>query len=81
LKYDIPENLKTQGDHVRRKRLELGLDQREVAYLIGVSPAGLAGWEVEGHAPLYRFYARIFAFLGYVPDLPYRMPPRRSFIR
>jgi transcriptional regulator with XRE-family HTH domain len=63
--------LKTLGDHIRKKRLDLGLLQREVAQKIGASEASIHNWEI-GHAtPSINFIPKILKFLGYAP---FRMP-------
>jgi transcriptional regulator with XRE-family HTH domain len=62
-----PKSLKTLGDHLRKKRLDLGLLQREVAKKIGTSETSIYNWE-RGHAtPSLNFIPRIIEFLEYVP--------------
>jgi DNA-binding transcriptional regulator YiaG len=39
------------GDHIRKKRLKLGLFQREVAELLEVSPWTVMNWEKGRTAP------------------------------
>jgi transcriptional regulator with XRE-family HTH domain len=56
------------GDHIRKKRIELGLLKREVADLFGAHPQSVNAWERNYHQPaLYRLEA-ITAFLGYDPE-------------
>ncbi|MBI2963928.1 MAG: transcriptional regulator [Deltaproteobacteria bacterium] len=55
------------GDHIRKRRLELGLLQREVADRIGSDAATLVNWEKGNTAPALRFMPVIVAFLGYDP--------------
>ena len=55
------------GDHIRRKRLQLGLFQREVAQQLGVNPWTIMNWE-RGHTePPITAFPVIFEFLGYDP--------------
>jgi len=39
-----PKELKTLGDHIRKRRLDLGLVKRQVAERIGVSEATIYNW-------------------------------------
>ncbi len=55
------------GDHVRRRRLDLGLLQREVATLLGVSKSTMEGWERNRHPPTLKHIPAVVEFLGYVP--------------
>jgi DNA-binding transcriptional regulator YiaG len=57
----------TLGDHLKRRRIELGLLQRELAKQLGVSEWTLRHWERNTTAPAIRFVPRIIAFLGYDP--------------
>jgi len=59
--------LKTIGDHIRKRRMDLGLFQRQIADFIGVSSAAVWLWENEGRTPEIRLMPRITRFLGYVP--------------
>jgi transcriptional regulator with XRE-family HTH domain len=59
--------LKTLGDHLRKKRLDLGLLQKEVAQELGVDKTSIHNWE-RGHAtPSLDFIPGILKFLGYNP--------------
>jgi transcriptional regulator with XRE-family HTH domain len=60
-----PSELKTVGDHLRKRRLDLGLLQREVAKQIGVTACTIQYWETNRVAPALRFRPRIASFLGY----------------
>ena len=62
-----PEELRTLGDHLKRKRLDLGLLQRAVAQKLGVAEASVYNWENGRSSPALRFVPRILAFLGYDP--------------
>jgi transcriptional regulator with XRE-family HTH domain len=65
-----PKELRTLGDHLRKKRLDLGLLQREVAKRIGVSSATAWQWEKNRTEPETRYVPAIVEFLGYLPPVP-----------
>ena len=60
-----PAELNTIGDHLRQRRLDLGLLQREVSEQIGVTKCTIQYWETNRVAPALRFRPRIAKFLGY----------------
>src|SRR3972149_6588254 len=60
-----PQVINTLGDHLRKKRLELGLPQRQVAKQMGVDPTTLCHWETNQIAPSTGMIPRIIRFLGY----------------
>ena len=62
-----PTALMTYGDHLRAKRLDLGLLQRQVADEIRVDEATIYNWEGHRTEPALRFVPRIIEFLGYCP--------------
>ncbi|PIU56435.1 MAG: transcriptional regulator [Chloroflexi bacterium CG07_land_8_20_14_0_80_45_17] len=62
-----PQQLKTLGDHLRKKRLNLKLLQREVALILGVEEATIWNWEKNRTSPPVRYLPRIIKFLGYSP--------------
>jgi transcriptional regulator with XRE-family HTH domain len=55
------------GDHLKRQRLDLGLDQQQVADRIGVTWNSVSNWERGIYRPSKRTLARIISFLGYDP--------------
>ena len=57
----------TLGAHLRKRRHELGLFQREVAERLGVDPHSVTDWEKDHKEPEIRFWPAIIAFLGYDP--------------
>lgn len=61
-----PSELKSIGDHIRKRRLDLGLLQRDVAERIGVSETTVWDWE-NNRSPKIRLMPRVIEFLGYVP--------------
>ncbi|MCL4477024.1 MAG: helix-turn-helix domain-containing protein [Nitrospirae bacterium] len=54
------------GEHIRKRRLDLGLLQVEVAAQIGVTESTVWNWE-HGTEPELVHIPAILAFLGYVP--------------
>jgi DNA-binding XRE family transcriptional regulator len=55
------------GDRIKKRRIELGLLQKEAAAFIGVNEENIYLWE-NGHCkPLVCFYPKIIDFLGYFP--------------
>ena len=55
------------GDHLRKRRLDLGLLQRELAEQLGVHEGTVTNWELNRTAPGLRFLPRIIALLGFDP--------------
>jgi len=62
-----PTALNTLGDHIRARRLDLGLFQRQVAKRLGVTALTITGWEKNKTAPIIAQIPKIIEFLGYVP--------------
>jgi transcriptional regulator with XRE-family HTH domain len=56
------------GDHLRRRRLDLGLTQRTLARQLGVREETVRSWETGRANPLPRQFGRIVRFLGYDPE-------------
>ena len=67
----------TIGDHLRKKRLDLGLLQKEVAVLIGAMKDSVYLWESNRVAPTLPFLPKIVEFLGYCPYDPVWTPGER----
>jgi DNA-binding transcriptional regulator YiaG len=57
----------TVGDHVKAKRLELALFQRQAAKLLGICQTTVMHWEKGQSDVPIRAYPAILAFLGYDP--------------
>ncbi|MFQ5913140.1 MAG: helix-turn-helix domain-containing protein [Nitrospinota bacterium] len=68
-----PNSLNSLGDHIRKRRLDLDVLQREVAEILGVHATTVHGWERGRNHPSLPFLPKIVAFLGYVP---WDGPPR-----
>ena len=62
-----PKELKDYGDHIRKKRLDLNLLQKEVAEIMNVTGDTITGWENGRCAPQISYIHRIVSFLGYSP--------------
>jgi DNA-binding transcriptional regulator YiaG len=60
---------KTLGEHLRNKRIEMNLFQREVALLFGVSEDCVTYWENGRAQPFIKYYPAIISFLGFNPFL------------
>lgn len=71
----------TLGDHLRRRRLELGLYQKDVAIQIGVTASTIWNWE-HGWTVELRFIPRVIEFLGYNPiPCPSDLLPRLAWYK
>ncbi|MCI0624160.1 MAG: helix-turn-helix domain-containing protein [Acidobacteria bacterium] len=55
------------GDHLRKRRLDLGLLQAQVAEKIGVTESTVWNWE-HGRKPVRRYQVKLIEFLGYRPE-------------
>lgn len=64
-----PKELRTVGDHLKKRRLDLGLFQKDVALQLGVNESTILNWENNTCAPAIRMLPRIIDFLGYDPYL------------
>ncbi|MDR7435959.1 MAG: helix-turn-helix transcriptional regulator [Armatimonadota bacterium] len=66
-----PAHPRSLGEHLRKRRLDLGLSQSQVAKQLGVDEMTVVNWEKGRTQPSIRYLPRILAFLGYVPfDCP-----------
>jgi len=63
-----PKELRTLGNHLRKRRLDLALTQRDVAQRLGADEASVWNWGKNRSSPALRFVPRIIEFLGYEPD-------------
>lgn len=62
-----PGGIKTIGDHIRHRRLDFGMYQKDVAEYIGVITDTITNWELGRTNPEIRYIPGIIQFLGYVP--------------
>jgi transcriptional regulator with XRE-family HTH domain len=65
----IPQILKSWGDHIKKRRLELGLFQSTVAQAIGVTTSTVTNWEKNRTQPTLQTLPKIQKFLGYTPNI------------
>ena len=57
----------TLGDHLKKRRYELSLLQKDVAARVGVTADTVLNWEHNRCTPSVRCMPRLIAFLGYDP--------------
>jgi len=62
-----PEDLKTLGDHIRKRRLDLGLHQKDVAAIVNATTSSVTNWEKNRTTPRLYLLPRIIKFLGCDP--------------
>ncbi|MBU1626300.1 helix-turn-helix domain-containing protein [bacterium] len=62
-----PRELKTIGDHLRKKRLDSKLFQKDVAKIIGSDECSIWNWENNYNKPVLNFIPKIIEFLSYIP--------------
>lgn len=63
------KNPKTIGDHIRKRRMDLGLSQSKLGRIFSVSKDCVTNWENGRNTPHISFYPRIISFLEYNPFL------------
>lgn len=67
-KKDFNFEPKTLGDHIRKQMLILGITQKDVARILGVSQASVINWEKGANIPVRMVtHRRIIEFLEYDP--------------
>jgi transcriptional regulator with XRE-family HTH domain len=62
-----PKELKTFGDHIRKRRLDLRLLQSDVAEKLGVTESCIWNWENNATSPTFPHWPALVEFLGYNP--------------
>ena len=67
LPLDYPLQTKSLGDHIRKRRLNLKIFQKEAAKKIGVDETTIWFWENNRVEPSISFIPKIIEFLGYIP--------------
>jgi DNA-binding XRE family transcriptional regulator len=58
-----PKHLKTIGDQIRSRRLDLGLTQKQIAEIIGVTETSIYNWE-RAMNPAVQIHRKIQDWLG-----------------
>ena len=77
-----PKQINTLGDHIRKRRLDLKLLQKQVADRIGVHELTITNWERNATVPAIRYIPAIIRFLGYDPVPPaVSLPERLAAVR
>jgi transcriptional regulator with XRE-family HTH domain len=64
---DYSEDPQTLGEHLKKRRRELGLLQREAAERMGIGTETYANWENGKTEPVAAQFRPVVAFLGYDP--------------
>jgi DNA-binding XRE family transcriptional regulator len=62
-----PADPATLGEHLKKRRLDLKLFQKDVARMIGVDETSIWNWENNQSRPVARLTPKIWEFLGYCP--------------
>jgi transcriptional regulator with XRE-family HTH domain len=55
------------GEHIKKKRIDSGLLQKDVANVLNVCQNSIISWELGKTVPALKFIPRIIDFLGYLP--------------
>lgn len=63
----VSTRIETIGDRVRKRRLDLGLLQKEVADQLGVDLNTVHNWECNKTTPQLGFLPRVIRVIGYDP--------------
>lgn len=56
--------MNTIGEHIRKRRVELQLSQKEVSKIIGVTENTVHFWETGRYKPLKKYYSKIDDFIN-----------------
>lgn len=64
---NYPLQIKSLGDHIKKKRLDLKIFQKEAAKKIGVDETTIWFWENNRVEPSISYIPKILEFLGYIP--------------
>jgi transcriptional regulator with XRE-family HTH domain len=64
---EVSKRPETIGGHLRKRRLQLGLYQKEAARRLGVSTVALSRWECDKVYPAWAQQPAIIDYLGYNP--------------
>jgi len=65
-----PDSPKTLGEHLRKRRLDLGETQEQTASRFGVTFTSYNGWEADRIAPKIFQWPGVIRFLSYDPTPP-----------
>ncbi len=72
----------TLAEHLKKRRLELHILQKDLANQFGVHEQSIGLWERGVGVPMIRHFLQIIAFLGYDPEPePESLPKRIAYAR
>lgn len=63
----VPRDPKTLGEHLKRRRVQLGQKQAEAARILGISTVSLSRWELDKGFPSWGYQQAVIDYLGYDP--------------
>lgn len=66
---DFSDAPATLGQHLKKRRKELGLTQSEIGRRLGVTNETVGNWEKDKTRPITTQFKPVLAFLGYDPTL------------
>ena len=58
-----PKNLRTFGERLRKARMDKGLQIKELAKIIGITPDSVINWEIRGVKPRKKHMAKLMEFI------------------
>jgi DNA-binding transcriptional regulator YiaG len=61
--YGYPRNPKTIGEQIKKKRMDMGLYQKDISKILNVSEDTITGWENGRSSPQKRYIEKIYHFL------------------
>jgi len=63
----VPREPKTLGEHLKRRRVQLGQKQAEAVRILGISTVSLSRWELDKGFPSWDHQPAVIDYLGYDP--------------
>ena len=63
----MPTALDSVGDHIRAARITRGMEQKDLAGMLGVTKDTIANWEMKRTSPNILQCGKVIEFLGYDP--------------
>ena len=64
---DIPKELSSLGDHLKKRRLTLQQFQKGVSLRLGINEWTYHKWETNENEPMIRMWPKVIQLLGYDP--------------
>lgn len=65
----VVRKIESLSDHLRNKRLAMGIDQTQLAKLFNISNPIISNWEANKKQPSSYYFDSIVSFLGYIPQI------------